>query len=139
MRVVDAAAKIIDSDFFTRIGLRYINSIDREEDPTDGWVNPDLVIPIRSGQFTGFQEYAGKIQLAAPDGGCLLQHGIKVKPKHEGKDTQAEYLIDIDAYRNEVSLNDAAVAMDAIHSQAFDVFDWAIGDKSRDYLSGVKG
>ena len=43
LRVVAAAAKIIDSDFFTRVGLRYINIIDVDEDPHEGWVNPELV------------------------------------------------------------------------------------------------
>jgi len=138
LHVVDAAVKIIDADFFTRVGLRYINTIDREEDPADGWVNSELVMPIRSQQFTGIQEYAGRLHIAASDGGCLLQHGIRLKPKQDDKDVQPEYSLDIDAYRNQVPVGDAANAMGAIHSQAFDVFDWALGDKSRHYLSEDK-
>lgn len=136
LRVVDAAAKIIDSDFFTRIGLRYINVIDVDEDPTNGWVNSDLVQPMLSGQFTRIQEYAGRLQLLAEDGGCLLQHGIRLKqPSRDGKNLPPEYLIDIDAFRNEVALSDTAAALDAMHSQAFDIFDWSLDSKARNYLS----
>ena len=136
LRVVDAAAKIIDSDFFTRIGLRYINVIDVDEDPTDGWVNADLAQPILSRQFKGIHEYAGRLQLLAEDGGCLLQHGIRLKqPARDGKALPPEYLIDIDSFRSEVALSDTAAALDVMHSQAFDIFDWSLGSKARDYLS----
>ena len=136
LRVVDAAAKIIDSDFFTRIGLRYINVIDTDEDPTDGWVNPALVQPILSRQFAGIQEYAGRLQLLADDGGCLLQHGIRLKqPARDGKATPPEYLLDIDSNRNDVALSDTAEALDAMHNQVFDIFDWSLGEKARNHLS----
>lgn len=135
LNVVKAASKIIDSDFFTRIGLRYINVIDSGTDPTDGWVNPVLVAPIRSGEFKGIQEYAGKLQLGTPDGGCLLQHGIRIKPPHSGEAVQPEYVLDIDTFRNEVKLSDTATALDVMHAQAFDLFDWTIGPKAREHLS----
>jgi uncharacterized protein (TIGR04255 family) len=137
-RVIDAAVKIIDSDFFTRVGLRYINIIDSAHDPVKGWVNPQLVGPLQSGGFTGVQEYAGKIQVAAADGGCLLQHGIHLRPK-SGTDALApEYMLDIDAFRNDVTVGDALDALDAAHAQAFSLFDWAIGDAAREYLSRDK-
>lgn len=135
LRVVEAAAKVIDSDFFTRIGLRYINVIDSDTDPVHGWVNPELVGPLLSGYFTGIHEYAGKLQLAAIDGGCLLQHRILLKQKHASEETRAEYLLDIDSFRNEIPLSDTGSALDAMHKQVFDVFDWAIGPKAREHLS----
>lgn len=136
LRVVEAASKIIDSDFFTRVGLRYINVIDVATDPADGWVNPALVHPLLSHQFSGIHDYAGRIQLMAEDGGCLFQHGVRLKePQRNGTPVDPEYLLDIDSFRNEVSLADTESALDAMHAQAFDVFDWAIGDKARDYLT----
>lgn len=135
LHVVDAASKIIDSDFFTRVGLRYINVIDSGTDPTDGWINPVLVAPIRSGDFLGVQEYAGKLQLGAPDGGCLLQHGIRLKPPHSGEAVPPEYVLDIDTFRNEVKLSDIGAVLDAMHTQEFNFFDWSIGPKAREYLS----
>lgn len=139
LRVVEAASKVIDSDFFTRVGLRYINIIDVDGDPSDGWINPALVQPLLSRQFSGIHDYAGRLQLVAEDGGCLLQHGIRLKQlQRDGKAVAPEYLLDIDSFRNEVSLSDTELALDAMHTQAFDVFDWAIGSKAREYLSGEK-
>lgn len=138
LKVVDAAAKVIDSDFFTRIGLRYINVIDIGEDPTVDWVNPLLVAPIQAGCFSGISEYAGKMQLATSDGGCLLQHGLRIKNTRNEEAKPPEYLIDIDSFRNEISLSEVESSLDAIHSQAFDVFDWCIGEKSKSYLSSAK-
>lgn len=139
LRVVDVASKIIDSDFFTRVGLRYINVIESDADTvTEGWVNPALVEPILSGHFAGITEYAGKLQLLASDGGCMLQHGLQVRQQHSRGDFTPEYVLDIDAFRNEVKLSDTGEALDAMHAQAFDVFDWAIGPKAREYLSAEK-
>lgn len=136
--LVKSASKIIDTDFFTRVGIRYINIIDNGYDPADGWVNPALVSPLSDGNFTGVSEYAGKMQLSATDGGCLLQHGVRMKKPHLGKIAIPAYLIDIDSFRNEVLVSDTGAALDAIHAQAFDIFDWAIGPKSREFLSTAK-
>ncbi|MEC4749568.1 TIGR04255 family protein [Methylomicrobium sp. Wu6] len=133
--IVEAASKIIDSDFFTRIGLRYINIIDSDTNPVLGWVNPELVGPLLSGCFKGIHEYAGKLQLMTDDGGCLLQHGIVLKQKQAAGETIPQYLLDIDVFRNEIQLSNTGEALDAMHAQVFDVFDWAIGPKAREYLS----
>lgn len=136
LEIVEAASKIIDSDFFTRVGLRYINVIDPGVDPLDGWVNPDLVNPLLSRNFTGVQDYVGRLQLAADDGGCLLQHGLRFPEQRRKEEIVSPgYLLDIDTFRNEVSLNDTDAALAAMHTQAFDIFDWAIGPKTCDYLS----
>lgn len=135
LRVVEAASKVIDSDFFTRIGLRYINVIDIDSDPVDGWVNPELVAPLLSGHFSGVREYAGKLLLTASDGGCLLQHGIILKQKHASEAMRPEYFLDIDSFRNEIPLSNTGAALDAMHAQVFDVFDWAVGPKACQHLS----
>lgn len=135
MQVLDAAAKVIDSEFFTRVGIRYVNVIDRVADPVrENWINPDLVAPIRSNNFKSVQQYAGKMLLSAEDGGCLLQHGVQTI-KGSGQSTKVEYVLDIDVFRNEVELSKVEYVLEAIHVQAFDVFDWSIGPAARDYLS----
>ena len=89
--------------------MRYINVIDADDaDPTNGWINPEIVQPLLVRKFTGIQEYAGRLQLNTDDGGCLLQHGIRLKqPLRDGKTQYPEYLLDIDVFRNDVSLADA--------------------------------
>jgi uncharacterized protein (TIGR04255 family) len=139
LHVVEAASKVIDSDFFTRVGIRYVNVIDSGTKPEGGgWVNPELVAPLLSSYFKGVQEYAGRIQVGAEDGGCLLQHGIRVKqPPHDldPEEVWPDYVLDLDVFRNGVSVDDAGQVMEAMHRQAFDAFDWALGPAARDYLS----
>jgi uncharacterized protein (TIGR04255 family) len=137
LQAVDAARSIIDSDFFTRIGLRYINVIDSGDEEVTDWINPSLVAPITSELFTGISDFGGRMQLLASDGGCLFQHGIQLNQTKPELSPKVEYLIDIDTFRSEVSLENVASAIDVMHQQAFDLFDWAIGEKARDFLSTV--
>ncbi|MGV7240621.1 TIGR04255 family protein [Caballeronia sp. M23-90] len=143
MHVVAAASKIIDSDFFTRVGLRYINVIDSGTDPAKGgWVNPELVSPLLSDYFKGIQEFAGRIQVGGEDGGCLLQHGIRVKQptaNQDPEDVWPDYLLDLDVFRNGVEVDDTEKNIEAMHVQAFNLFDWAIGPSARNYLAAPKG
>ncbi len=133
--VVEAAKAVIDSDFFTRVGLRYINVIEcGSEDPTLGWVNPELVAPLSNDKFSGVSEYAGRLSLLAEDGGFLLQHGLQLVNQGKNKPLNPDYVVDIDAYRNEVNVEHVEMAIDIMHAQAFDIFDWSLGDKARSHL-----
>lgn len=136
LEAVEAASAVIDSDFFTRVGLRYVNVFDHPSDLVgDEWINPALVQPILSGMFRGIADYSGRMALVSEDGGCLLQHGLQMKPPVEGATTYPNYAIDIDTYRSEVMLADVGKALDAMHKQAFDVFDWSLGSAARKFLS----
>lgn len=138
LSVLASATKTIDTDFLTRIGLRYINAIDTGTDPADGWINPSLVEPLRQKIFKNVQEFAGKISIATPDGGCLLQHGIRLKPALRGELQAPEYYIDVDASRAEVALDNVGAMLDEMHAEAFDIFDWSIGPKAREFLAADK-
>ncbi|MFJ5236999.1 TIGR04255 family protein [Pseudomonas sp. B21-051] len=134
LQVLEAAEKVIDSDFFTRIGLRYINVLKSEDEEIISWINPALTAPITSELFAGINDFGGRMQLLTEDGGCLFQHGIQLN-RSNGSPPKPDYLIDIDTYRSEVSLKDTAAALDIMHRQAFDLFDWSITDKARNALS----
>ncbi|MGA0525557.1 TIGR04255 family protein, partial [Escherichia coli] len=45
--VIAAAAATIDSDFFTRVGLRYVNVLPCQASSIDGWLNDQLAQPLR--------------------------------------------------------------------------------------------
>ena len=71
--VVSAAAKTMDTDFYTRVGLRYVNAIEVSQDGLAGWVNDDLVGPLVQGVYGSVdlkasQEVRGKTNL----GGYML-------------------------------------------------------------------
>lgn len=136
LELVQAASSVIDSDFFTRVGLRYINVFDSPVDLVGAnWINEDLVRPIKSGVFRGIADYSGRIALATEDGGCLLQHGLRANPASGAGTSSPAYFVDIDTYRNEVELDNVADALDRMHKQAFDVFDWSLGEAGRAFLS----
>lgn len=132
--IIAAASEFIDSEFFTRVGLRYINEISPPDDPIRGWINPSLVAPLLEGVVSGVNEYSGRLQLRAEDGGCLLQHGIVVAERKD-ESLKVSYKIDIDCYRNETKVSDAIAAVDRLHTQGFNLFDWALGEASRSHLS----
>lgn len=139
-QVIAALQPVIDSDFFTRIGLRYVNLVETSGERLSEWINPQLLGPIDTGLFSGICEYAGKFGVQADDGGCLLQHGLRMKQPpfgREGADTPLpDYVIDIDVFRHEVAIADALPVIDRAHSQEFAVFDWAMGPRARAYLRG---
>ena len=143
MRVLDAAYPVIDTDFFTRVGLRYINSIkagfdDSKNNPLDRWVNGSLVAPLLTHKFKGISSYSGRMQLGAVDGGCLLQHALKIRDDEEDS-LRAEYVIDIDSSRSDVAFSDVSNVLDAMHTQIFDLFDWTLGPDSKEHLTSLKG
>ncbi|MCQ9378831.1 TIGR04255 family protein [Methyloversatilis sp. XJ19-49] len=136
LQAVEAAKEVIDTDFFTRIGLRYINIIESGDEPVTSWINPALVQTLLNGPFKSVSEYAGRLHLSADDGGCLLQHGIRYKQNaNKSSPILPDYTIDIDAYRNTVSIADTESAIDKLHEQAFALFDWALAEPARKFLT----
>lgn len=137
--VLEAALPVIDSDFFTRVGLRYINLVKTNGDQMTDWVNEQLTHPLGGQLFTGVAEYSGRLQLVAPDGGMLLQHGLAQKqavalaPGEPGP--MPDYLIDIDVFRNEVAASDVPLALQRGHDQVFTLFDWALGPLAKAHLA----
>lgn len=47
--IMQVAPALIDSDFYTRVGLRYVNALPISQQGLDGWVNPSLVAPLVDG------------------------------------------------------------------------------------------
>ncbi|MBN7828316.1 TIGR04255 family protein [Stenotrophomonas maltophilia] len=131
--VIDATSAVIDSDYWTRVGLRFVNLINKG-DPVAGWVNPALLGPIDAGVFKLVAEYSGRLASISEDNGFLLQHGLRIE---EGRD-HPSYVVDVDAFCNTVTIDNTLEQLDALHAQVFNVFEWALGEKSREYLLGDK-
>lgn len=139
--VIKAASGIIDSDFFTRVGMRYINAITTDGDsPLHEWINPSLVGPVEQQGFKGVADFAGRLRLETDDGGCLLQHGLKHKSGGQvGLPTLVpDYIIDIDCYRSEVPLAETLATLDNMRMQVYSMFQWAIGVKAKEYLGELQ-
>ncbi|WP_298193726.1 TIGR04255 family protein [Metallibacterium sp.] len=132
--VLTAATSTIDSDFFTRIGLRYINVLPCSPREVDGWVNPSLAGPLVAGFYGDVEVYAQQIRGVTGSGGYLFQHGLS--GKNQGP---AHYLLDYDFYQEEVMVKDATAAVRRLHELEFSLFYWSLGDRARQYLAERKG
>lgn len=132
--VAEASKTAIDSEFFTRLGLRYINSVPYEQSSIERWVNPILVAPLAQGFFGQPTEYSGRIAATEERGGYLLQHGIG---KHS-QTGQYQYLLDIDFWREDVSFADLPEEMRKLHAMEFRLFSWTLGPAAFDYMGSAQ-
>lgn len=135
--VIEAAKETIDSDFFTRIGLRYINTLPCGPREIDGWVNPSLVGPLVEGVYGDVEVYSQQIRGTTGAGGYLFQHGLGVEAgPNSGKNG---YVLDYDFYQEEVAVSDALATVRRLHELEFSLFSWSLGDRARDFLGEKKG
>jgi hypothetical protein len=140
LEAVRAAKPIIDSDFWTRIGLRYINTLPGRSDPiSKGWVNAALISPIQQGVFRGINEAGTRLVLNSEDGGCTLQANIRRNAMAGSEFIAPDFLIDVDVFRSDVEVADTEERLKAMHSQAFNVFDWSLDEGAREFLRGNGG
>ncbi len=139
--VIAAALPVIDCDFFTRVGLRYVNVIETDGSSMSEWVNPALVGSLDVNAFKGFSEFAGKFTLGAVDGGCMLQHGIRINQESQTSGPvpiRPDYVVDIDSFRVEVAADEVLGKIDSMHHQVFSMFSWALGEKAKLALASPK-
>ena len=128
-----ALIEIYRPAYFTRIGLRYINLVNREKIGLEDahWasllskdISSELSIPFFERNIDEFQKLI-RINNPNGQGGFLLQHGI-VKDQNA---TSKVYSIDFDFYhdkRTEVNL--ALAIADELHRLSGRAFRWAISD-----------
>lgn|GEM_PF-1516474 len=134
--VVEAAERTIDSDFFTRVGLRYINRLPCKIDEIDGWLNESLARPLAENVFGDVSEHWQQTRGQTYLGGFLFQHGIGVDAKSQ---TSRNYILDFDLYREDVDISEAMDTIRKLHELEFSLFSWALGDKARQYLQSDSG
>jgi len=133
--MIKVVKPIIDSDFFTRVGLRYTNALPFFGSPIDEWVNPDLVKPLASGLLGQPHEFSGRINGTTPDGGgFLFQHGLGDLPQGKGR----VYVLDFDLFKEDVPVDEAVPLLHKLHAHEYSMFSWAIGDKARAHLGPSK-
>lgn len=128
--VVKAAEKIIDSEFFTRVGLRYINSVPYNRVKIQEWINPEIVSTLGTGVYGDVVEHSQRISGPTTEGGYLFQHGLGVNPKTGSH----EYILDFDFFREDVAVVDTASVVRNLHDLEFRMFTWALGKQAKMHL-----
>lgn len=133
--VLKAALPVIDSDFFTRIGLRYINEVDIRSGLLSDWINPALVGPLSDGTYGAVAEHVGRVVGSTPHGAYVLQHGCRPDASFA---TTPRYSLDFDLSSEDVLVGEAIEQVKKLHDQAFNFFHWALGPAAKNFLGIAK-
>ena len=119
--------------FLTRLGLRYINVIDKDhiglkELPWSALINPSILGEVALPEFEGSVQDAKRLlRVRFEDGSFLFQHGL------EGSEVgvnQHRYFLDFDLYTDQrKQLTEGEAYIDDLHFRASRIFRWAITDE----------
>lgn len=125
--VINAAAPIIDSDFWTRIGLRYQNQIPVDNELADlpRKINEPLISTLLSGVFSSVGGYSGKILGGDSQGGYTLMYSLQREASSRGTN-ETSFFVDVDVWHTEVNVVDTLDRIDRLHEEAFAAFDWSV-------------
>ncbi len=128
--LVNAVGPIIDCDFFTRVGLRYINLLPYSRSGIRDWINPALVGALSDGVFGDALEHHGRVGGSINGGSYLLQHGLVAVLSGESK----EYTLDFDFSSEDVTIDNTLDVVQNLHDQEHSLFEWALGPKAKLHL-----
>ncbi len=128
--VVKAAEGTIDSEFLTRVGLRYINAVPCGPEVVGEWINPALVGPLAAWTYGTVNEFWQRVQGPTPVGGFTFQHGVQVPPGSPPR----EYLLDYDFFKEDVVVADTLAVVKKLHELEFSMFHWCLGPKAKEHL-----
>jgi uncharacterized protein (TIGR04255 family) len=135
-----ALKQIYDPSFFTRVGLRYVDAIDRGKlgllnTPWSKLLKPELLGELSILEFENSLEGLANraLRLKNPDGSgsILLQHGMA---QNLGKN-EFVYVIDIDFFSEEkTEVQNAVDTLTQFNRLAGNAFRWCITEELRDAL-----
>ncbi|MCG7898944.1 MAG: TIGR04255 family protein [Candidatus Thiodiazotropha weberae] len=129
--ILSLIGSMLDTDFFTRVGLRYINVIDLEDGQVDEWVNPKLIAPILNGELGTLSKYISEIHGSFTDGKYIFRHGLDSDQQDK---TKIKYVLDFDYYSEGVDYTQTIELLTKFNVQNFSFFKWALGKKAEKAL-----
>lgn len=140
---MDAFVSIYKPSFYSRIGLRYLNIIDRDalELGSTPWIEllrPELVGTLSMPQWEARAIEARsniRVHMSNGEGTIFLQHGLN----RVNETKNLSYVIDFDFYReNKTEVGNAAEVLGKFHERSGRAFAWCITDRLRDALGPRK-
>ena len=121
---------LLDTDFFTRVGLRYIDEIPIEDGELAGWVRDDLVTPLTQGIYGTVEHILQEVRGFTAIGRYTFRHGMVGSAQVRDK----VYSLDFDLYEENVPFDSVLSMVSQFNQQSFRFFSWAIGPKARTRL-----
>ena len=136
---LDALEEIYRPSFYNRIGLRYIDAIDRAAVNKGGVSWSKLLKPHILGELacpnveSNIELAARQIRVGLPSGqgSLLLQHGFSGQIGENNR----KYIIDFDFFREtKTEIDNAENILESFHSLAGSAFRWCISDELHNAL-----
>lgn len=124
--IVSIATEVIDSDFFTRVGLRYVNYLPVSQPEAGGWLNADLAAPLVKGIWGDVDQAWQEVHGVTPEGQYSLRHGY---PQRD-----SGYILDLDIFQTDVEVTDLESVLARLNGEAYSLFSWCIGPKAREHM-----
>jgi uncharacterized protein (TIGR04255 family) len=135
--LLDKSREMIDSDFFTRVGLRYINTVPMNDGELSGWLRPDLVGLITSGTLGSPEKYQSVTQGSTEYGAYLFRHMLNL-PDEDNKLDKPTYTLDFDYFKENVEFKSVTGLVKDFNNLNFSFFSWCIGEKAKALLGQGK-
>jgi uncharacterized protein (TIGR04255 family) len=123
------AAPLIDSDFFTRVGLRYTNKIPIDDGELKGWINDELLSNLNSVPYGVVSKYFSEVRGYVENGAYTFR---QVLSQREGQ--VDAYVLDYDYWKENVEVKDALDLVKIFNKTNFSFFSWCLGPKAQKYL-----
>jgi uncharacterized protein (TIGR04255 family) len=129
-RLLTKSQPLLDTDFFTRIGLRYVNAISIEDDELSGWIRNDLVSSLIEGVYGSVEQFVQEVRGFTDIGRYTFKHGILSTRQTQPK----VYNLDFDFYEENVHVDEVLPLIEKFNQLNFCFFRWAIGPKALERL-----
>jgi uncharacterized protein (TIGR04255 family) len=130
--VVHAVLPLLDTDFFTRVGLRYINVLPVTADGLNGWVNRELVGPLFAGVLGQPTRYWQEVRGFWDGGQYSFRHGLD-----PNQATGQHYQLDFDFFDENVEAAHLDQLVVRLHDEGYKFFMWSVGQRAKDYMNSV--
>jgi uncharacterized protein (TIGR04255 family) len=130
--VLNASKSLIDADFFTRVGLRYIDALPVDQDGVAGWVRAELIAPLVSGVFGTVDSFSQDVRGRTDSGGFIFRHGPGFVP-----DSGEAYVLDMDFFGENIEFSDTMQLVERLHAASYNLFAWSLGAKAIEYMGNA--
>ncbi len=132
--LIERAIPHVDTTFFTRVGLRYINMVAGIQGTGRDileWINHDLVSPVAGGEIGTIDNMKNELTGRLTGGaGYTFRYGLS-PASNEGR----RFVLDWDYFKEDVDVTDCMELLKEFHDVHFPFFWWALGVKAKEALN----
>jgi len=132
--LLDRSSGLLDTDFFTRVGLRYINEIPISDRDLGECIRPELVAPLMAGTYGNVTRFFQEVRGSTATGRYSFRHGFPGIEQAEKK----LYTIDFDFFDENVPFDSVLSKVTDFNRESFRFFSWVIGPKTKALLGKPK-